>query len=291
LVYLAAAARWKQGRDELAEEFAERGYKMDADDDADRADIGDLIGELGRHDWAEREWWFVVETLPVLDSMSARRSLALLRLHDRGEDRQAAELMAEVIDTLEADPKLKRTIMRDANGRYLLNQLLAQKDYFLACQAAAEGNREEQRKHLQSASARDPQDPDVLIAMYRVKDADEAFRKQTVARIQQASQTVKGLIKQQPDNPLWYNHWAWLVSNTEGDYDQAVKHSLRSLELSPDSPSYLDTLGRCYYAAGQLDDAVRVQREAVRRHPHLQVMRDQLEVFESALAERKSKGK
>ncbi len=238
LIYLAAAARWKQGRDELAEEFAERAYKMAADDDADRADIGDLIGELGRHDWAEREWWFVVEAFPVLDSnslpdsnsMSARQSLALLRLHDRGEDRQAAELMAEVIDALEADAKLKRRIMRDAIGRNLLNQLHAQKDYFLACQAAAEGNQEEQCKHLESASARNPQDPDVLIAMYRVKDADQAFRKQTVARIQQASRTVEGFIKQQPDNPLWYNHWAWLVSNTEGDY--ARRSSIRSARWS-----------------------------------------------------------
>ena len=127
--------------------------------------------------------------------------------------------------------------------------------------------------------------------MYRVKDVDEEFHKQTVARIQQASRTVEGLIKQQPDNAQWYNHWAWLVSNTEGDYAQAVKHSLRSLELSPDSPSYLDTLGRCYYAAGEFEDAVRVQREAVRQHPHLQVMRDQLELIESALAEHKSKGK
>jgi hypothetical protein len=50
-------------------------------------------------------------------------------------------------------------------------------------------------------------------------------------------------------------------------------------------------LGRCYYAAGEFEDAVRVQREAVRRHPHLQVMRNQLELIESALAEHKSKGK
>jgi len=110
-------------------------------------------------------------------------------------------------------------------------------------------------------------------------------------RIQQAVRTVEGFIEQEPNNSHWYNHWAWLVSNTEGDFAQAVKHSLRSLELSPDSPSLLDTLGRCYYAVGELENAVRVQREAVRRHPHLQVMGDQLELFESALAERNSKGK
>ena len=75
------------------------------------------------------------------------------------------------------------------------------------------------------------------------------------------------------------------MSNTEGDYQQAVEHSLRSLELKPDSPSYLDTLGRCYYAVGDLEKALEAQREAVRLHPHLQVMQDQLALFEAAYAE------
>lgn len=291
LVYLSAAARWKQGRDELAEDFAERAYKLDADDDLERADVGDLIGEMGRHDWAEREWSFVVEKFPVLDanSMSARRSLALLRLHDRGDDEKAAAIIGEVIDAVQEDPKLKRNLMRDAGGRYLLNQLYAQKNFFLACQAAAEGKYDEHRKFLELAAARDPQDPDVLIAMYRAEGADDEFRSKTVKHIRESARIVEGYIEQQPDNAQWYNHWAWLVSNTEGDYAQAVKYSLRSLELSPDNPSYLDTLGRCYYAVGDLENAVRVEREAVQRHPHLQVMRNQLDLFESSLAERQNK--
>ena len=246
---------------------------------------------MGRHDWAEREWWFVVETFPVLDSnaMGARRSLALFRLHDRGEDEKAAEMVAEISAALEADPKLKRSIMRDPGGRYLMNQMQSQKEYFLACQAAAEGKHDEQRRHLELACELAPQDPDVLIAMYRLEGADEEFRSRTLLDIQKAVRTVEGFIEQEPDNAQWHNHWAWLVSNTEGDYAEAVKHSLRSLELSPDSPSYLDTLGRCYYAVGRLEDAVRVQREAIRRHPQLQVMRNQLELFETALAERQRK--
>ena len=292
LIYLSAAARWKQGRDELAEEFAERAYRLDADDAATRDDIGDLIGEMGRHDWAEREWRSVIEAFPIVSSrvkqlelsMSARLSLALLRLHDRGDEGPAAELLAEVIDTLDQDPKLKRALNSSALGRHLLTQCYVQKDFFLACQAEADGDFKAQRKHLEAALLRNPRDPDILIAMYRLKGSDKKFRKQTVKYIQEAVRAVEDEIEKEPNYAQWHNHWAWLVSNTEGDYDLAVKHSQRSLELSPDSPSYLDTLGRCYYAAGKLEDAVRVQREAVRRHPHLQVMRNQLELFESALA-------
>jgi len=293
LVYLSAAARWRQGRDELAEEFAERAFQLESDDANERVEIADLMGELGRHDWAEREWQHTVETFPVLDvnSLSARRSLASLRLHDRGEDKRAAALMAEVCDAVETDAKLKNNIMRDAVRRSWLNQFLTQKEYFLACEAAAEGKYDQQRTHLDAAYGLDPLDADVLIAMYRSPGADEAYRKTTVSRIQGAANKVANRIQQQPDDAQWYNHWAWLVSNTEGDYNQAVKYSLRSLELIPDSPSYLDTLGRCYYAVGDLENAVQVQREAVRRHPHLQVMRDQLKLFESALAQREKKDK
>jgi len=296
LIYLAAIARDKQGRDDLAEEFAKRAINLIADDAATRDDIGDLIGELGRHDWAEREWWFVVEAYPVstidaesaLLSLSARLSLASLRLHDRSEDGRAAELMAEMIDALEADPQLMKDIKASRIGRDQVDQSYVQREYFLACQAANEGSHEEQRKFLEAAIDLNPEDPDVLIAMYRLENSDDGFREQTVLRIQQAVRTIEGYIEQEPGNAQSYNYWAWLVSNTEGDYDQAVEYSLRSLELSPDSPSYLDTLGRCQYAAGNLEEAVRVQREAVSRHPHLQVMRDQLELFESALAEHSS---
>lgn len=109
--------------------------------------------------------------------------------------------------------------------------------------------------------------------MYRLQNADDAYRKKTLTLIRRSCEWLEGNIQQSPDQPNWYNHWAWLVSNTEGDYAKAVEFSQRSLELSPGSPSYLDTLGRCYYAAGELENAVKTQRQAVEGHPHLMVMR------------------
>jgi Flp pilus assembly protein TadD len=102
------------------------------------------------------------------------------------------------------------------------------------------------------------------------------------------SQKHLTLIEQYPDEPSLHNQWAWLVANTEGDYAKAVEHSKRSLELAPDEPSYLDTLGRCYYAAGDLENAVKTQRRAVELAPHYQVMRRQLAQFERELAAKQS---
>jgi tetratricopeptide (TPR) repeat protein len=81
------------------------------------------------------------------------------------------------------------------------------------------------------------------------------------------------------------NQLAWLVSNTEGDFDEAVRCSLRSLDLRPDAAGYYDTLGRCYYAKGDYANAVSNQSKAVEMEPHSPQIVRQLELFKKALRE------
>jgi len=177
-------------------------------------------------------------------------------------------------------------MMASEVGRYRLNLLQAQKEFYLACYFESQDNYQEQRKHLELAIAHDQLDADILIAMYRLKDADKSFHESTLTRIRRACKVLENRIQEDPENPQHYNHWAWLVSNTEGDFQKAVQYSLRSLELSPNSPSLLDTLGRCYYAAGDLENAIKFQRQAVQQHPRVMVMKRQLEQFERELAEK-----
>ncbi|NOY29340.1 MAG: hypothetical protein GXP28_03935 [Planctomycetes bacterium] len=286
LIYLAAMARTKQGKIDEAEEFAEQAFGHEEDSPAERFLVTAIVEDLGRHDWAEREWRYLVETLPIVDETSrrAREQLAALRLHDRGEDRAAAELLIEYCDAVEADPALKKSMLTDRTKRYFFQRVGSQRDFFLACHAEQQGDFAKQRQLLDAAIKVDPFNADVLIAMYRSKNSDVAYRKRTAKLIREVSKRVESNIQQDPGNAQWYNHWAWLVSNTKGDYAKAVKYSLHSLELSPDSPSLLDTLGRCYYATGDLENAIKVQRQAIEGHPHLLVMRRQLELFENQLA-------
>ncbi|MCA9156916.1 MAG: hypothetical protein KDA72_01235 [Planctomycetales bacterium] len=79
------------------------------------------------------------------------------------------------------------------------------------------------------------------------------------------------------------NQLAWLLSKCEISTSEALSLSLRSLELMPDEPVYLDTLARCYFADGQLEDAVRTQKKAIRLAPHERQMLKQLHEFEAAL--------
>ena len=81
------------------------------------------------------------------------------------------------------------------------------------------------------------------------------------------------------------NQLAWLVSNTEGDFAEALRKSKQSLQLDPGNAGILDTLGRCYYSVKDYENAVKYQRWALQRSPHEGHIRQQLELFEAALAE------
>ena len=279
-LYLVALIRWKQGEAAAAVQIADRAHALQAEDTPQRELIGTYIGELyGRHDWATREWQYAADHLTVWQARDARQKLATYHFHDKGDSKQAAKLLNEVCDVIEADPKLK-----SERG---WKSYFAQHNYFRACQAANDSDFGLQRKLLESSYKYENLDADVLIAMYRSPEADEEYRRKTLGRLERASAELEEKIKQNPDTAQPYNHWAWLISNTEGDYDLAIERSKRSLELSPDNPSYLDTLGRCYFAAGKIEEAIEVQQKAVSLYPHLQVMQEQLDLFERTLAAKK----
>jgi tetratricopeptide (TPR) repeat protein len=279
LLYLMAGARGANSKDAEATEFATRAYELIADDAESRNMVALEVADMGRHDWAEKEWRYVIDNFPIesAQGMFARSSLANWCLHDRGEDKEAAELLAEVCDAVEKDAELKMAA----------RPLRTQREYFTACHLEGQEDYVGQRRHLEKAFQLNSQDPDVLIAMYKLKDVDDRYKEKVLGRINRAVASVEQIIESEPDEAEGYNHYAWLVSNTVGDYDKAVRYSLKSLELEPDTPSYLDTLGRCYFAAGDLENAVKYQRQAVEMHPQVQVMRRQLEQFEKALAEKK----
>ena len=202
--------------------------------------------------------------------------------------------MGDFFAALDADAPAKRRLIGEINegngsGREELSSTKARWQFYLACVDGARQDYDSQRKRLEEAAKEYDKDPDILIAMYRVPGSDEAFKGLTRSRIKQLSQFTQTLIDEYPQYPGYYNQWAWLIANTEGDQQKAVEYSKKSLELAPEEPSYLDTLGRCYYAVGDLENAVKSQRRAVELSPHYRVMQRQLALFEAALAEKTAK--
>ncbi len=141
-----------------------------------------------------------------------------------------------------------------------------------------------------------PDNVDILIKMYRV-EGDEVWRKLVLRTLQVTTRQTDQLVQDIRDksrrfglrggDDLGYqlNQYAWLVSNTEGDRQKALDYSLESLELETDS-ARLDTCARCYFALGDLDNAIRTQKRAIKLMPHSPPMLRQLAEFEAASKER-----
>lgn len=295
-LYLLAMARAKQGRNGVAEELAEQAAQLPSTGQLAGLDAAQLLVALGQFDWAVREFHRGFDNAPVeaVLAMAARVELSDL-LRDYEHYDEAATAIQPLVDAIEASPDIARAYSSaydelTAQGRYLPDSeaLAARLHYLRACALAKEHDYKHQRGELLSAIKHDETDADVLIEMYRVGDADEAWLADTRARIQALSRKIEAEIEDNPNDPIAYNQWAWLIANTEGDFPKAVRYSRRSLELKPDTASLLDTLGRCYYAAGDYEKAVESQRQAVKLIPHMQVMQRQLKFFEQELAKKKS---
>ncbi len=294
------APRWKELIRAEASLFAEGSHDTDMDvvlelirhhlNLCDTLLHANTEGDLSEHfDWAVRQWHNVIDSLPIAgsESISARNSLSMW-LHDREQHLDAAKVLKVMVDAIQNDPKNTNRVKQSQGWHAVLSLFRSRMEYYFACHAESQGDFEAQRTHLEAAVAHSEIDADVLIAMYRMQGADEQYHRKTVERISRASKHLLQQIRKNPDRPDHYNHWAWLIANTEGDYQKALAYSQRSLELQPNEASLLDTLSRCYYANDDLENAIKHQRMAVELDPHLQALHRQLKFFEQKLAKKGS---
>ena len=285
LLYRYAAALSRAGQAEEANKLAERAFAMKVDDPIDRVSIAAAIAEIGAVDWALREYKTAIEAMPPMsyESLIARREVSTW-LHDRQDYKGASDVLLEFFQQIQAKENrlARRELLQQLDGTQYLNAIEGRQLLYQANYQHSRGEYDLERETLENAYKKYDDDPDILIAMFRMPDATAEYKQQTRDRIAKMSESYSTQIDDSPEDPSKYNQWAWLVSNTEGDFAQAVQHSLHSLELSPDEPSYLDTLGRCYFSAGDVENAIKSQRKAVELAPQYQIMRRQLAEFEKA---------
>ena len=145
------------------------------------------------------------------------------------------------------------------------------------------------REYLEKGLADDPSDIDVLIACYRLPHPAPDYRRKMAQLIDRAAADLRERIGDEPDLATNYNQFAWLIGNTEGNLDEALLYSRKSLELAPDTGGYYDTLARVCYARGEYEKAVKYQAKALEFEPHSGQMHKQLAVFKAALDKSRKK--
>ncbi len=295
LLYRLAEIQLKLGKAVEAKATADRALNFSPDSLEEHQLVGTRLQELGLHEWAEREFRHVIKSAPAgsVVEFKARFFLSEL-LHDQLKEQEAADMLKPVCDLMDKDEAAKETCgraRRDPEGVY------ARMHYFYSCALADQQKFAEVEERLNQALAKDSTDADALIALYRLPNQSDERKAKTKAlidstvtmfrqQLDQYQRAADGAPTGELQNAynanvaLMCNQLAWLIGNTYGDYAEAVRLSQRSLELRPDYPGYLDTLGRCYYAAGDLASAVKYQSQAVKLDPNSGQMRRQLEFFQ-----------
>jgi predicted Zn-dependent protease len=81
------------------------------------------------------------------------------------------------------------------------------------------------------------------------------------------------ILKAHPDNVSALNDLAFLLADTGGDLDQALKLTQQALAKLPNQPAFTDTLGYIYLKKGQNASAMQAFSNLVRRYPHYPTFR------------------
>lgn len=292
-LYQLADKRDQRGEHDSAQQVADQARIVNPGNPLEHLRVAFQLKQLGMFKWSEQEFRHVISIGPPGREYALRSQWLLAEmLHDQEKELSAAEV-------LQASAAAMQENVRQGNAQQNLSrepgETRARMHYFFANHFAEQGDRARQIEHLEAAIKDNPLDADVLIGMYRLSEQTPEWKQRTQQLIKKAADSFRREIESNPDDPQNsdpYNQLAWLIGNTEGDYAEATKASLKSIELGIANQQkinvggYYDTLGRCYYAQGDLENAVKNQTKAVELDPHSGQMRRQLTLFQKALAEK-----
>jgi len=292
LLYVLARAQAETGDKPLSEQTAAAARKLAPGKRPD-----DLLAHLGTahslqnrgwFDWAQREYAHVIQSGADGGefAVTARSWLAEM-LHDQGDDFRAAGELQKVVDQVGARaPDSKQLAGSVLEIPRSLGEVRARMNFFRACHFREHNERTKQREYLDKALTADSTDVDVLIACYRISEQNTPYRKRILKLIEGSAARIRREIVKEPDDPTPYNQFAWLIGNTQGDFEEALRYSKRSLQLRPQSGGYLDTLAHVYFGMGDYENAVKTQTKAIELEPHSGLIRRKLDFFKKELQQR-----
>ena len=284
LMYTLAEARLAQGNRAGAPD-RRPGSGVNGDDASEHLAVGRRAAEAGRCPWAEMEFRHVMAAGPLDNALvvDAYHRLAEM-FHDQGQDEAAGKTLQAVVDRMDAQPAIAQAIGQTGRKPESSRSRML---YCFSEQERLKGNVRGKRNCWTWQSPAIRPTPTCWWPSTGCRIRANARRRQTLQKIRAAADSFRKEVIAAPENAEHYNQLAWLLGNTLAESDKAVadealRASQRSLELQPGEGGLMDTLGRCYYARGDYEAAVRHQSEAARLEPHSGLIRRQLELFKKA---------
>ena len=135
---------------------------------------------------------------------------------------------------------------------------------------------------LDKALATQNYDIEVLIECYQVPNPPPDYHAKIRKLVEKKLCELRELIADlgsQPAAAQPCNEFAWLAGNTEGDLDEALRLSKRSIELIGEHGAYYDTLAQVYFAKGDYAAALKHQNRAAELMPHNREVQRHLVLF------------
>ncbi|HNU10683.1 MAG TPA: tetratricopeptide repeat protein [Rubrivivax sp.] len=195
--------------------------------------------QLGQYDAAEAWLAHVSDPQRALEVQSRRASL----LARQGRLDQARTLLHDAPERDASDARIKllteASLLRDAR-RW-----------------------EEAFQVLGDAAARFPDDPDLLY--------EQAMMAEKLGRTDEMEQLLRRVIEIKPDNAHAHNALGYSLADRGLRLPEARRLVQRALELAPGDPFITDSLGWVEYRQGNLEEALRLLRQAYASRPDAEI--------------------
>lgn len=264
-----------------------------------------LLESRGMFDWAEAEYKLIVEHGGSETKYGLIGTFDLAEFYSQHKRHQeAVDVLKEAEERLSKDHEKYEELSKLVRASYFQSIVAREKAYALLQKGQDDPEMiKEAKTLLRSAFDKRSTDINILIKLYRLDDgSDTAYTKYVQSRISSFIKSYDSKIRsaeaQIAANRNFYrdllgqyfNDYAWLVCNTTGNYQLALERSLKSIKLAPRGErdqigARLDTCARCYFALGDLDNAIKTQKQALENSPHDPSLNRQLKEFEDAKAE------
>ena len=89
------------------------------------------------------------------------------------------------------------------------------------------------------------------------------------------------LAQKYPESPSLRNNVAWLSAVCHQRLEEALVHAQKAVELSPNSPSYFDTLAEVYFQTGDRAKAIEYGKRVLELAPRNKLFAERLQHFEN----------
>jgi tetratricopeptide (TPR) repeat protein len=118
--------------------------------------------------------------------------------------------------------------------------------YISLAQAYSDADRGAQAvKVLQDAQGKFPSDDGIAFELGSVFDKQKKFA--------EAESAFRQVLARDPENAIALNYLGYMLAERGERLDESVGYLKRALEVEPENPSYLDSLGWAYFKADKLD--------------------------------------